>query len=49
LCSNRQNYDNQNQLWAEIQNFWNQIDNQTVQNLADSMPERYNEVLAKNG
>jgi len=49
LHSNRQNYDNQNQLWAEIQNYWNQIDIQTVQNLADSMPERYNEVLAKNG
>ncbi len=42
-------FNNRNQLWAAIQNCWTGIDIQMCQTLADSMPQRYNEVLAKNG
>ncbi len=42
-------FDNQNQLWAAIQNHWTGIDIQMCQTLADSMLQRYNEALAKNG
>jgi hypothetical protein len=42
-------YDNENELFAAIQNFWNRIDIEILENLANSMPNRYNEVLAKNG
>jgi hypothetical protein len=42
-------YDNQNQLWAAIRNHWTRIDTQMCRSLADSMPQKYNEVLANNG
>jgi len=49
LRNNQLIYDNQNQLWAAIQDRWTRIDIQTGQSLAESMPQRYNEILAKNG
>jgi hypothetical protein len=38
-----------NQLWAVIQNHWTGIDIQMCHTLVDSMLQRYNEALAKNG
>jgi hypothetical protein len=38
-------------LWAEIQIQWQKLglDVSTLQNLAKSMPDRYKEVIDKNG
>jgi hypothetical protein len=49
IRNNQLIYDNQDQLWTAIQNHWTRIDTHLCQSLADSMPQRYNEVLENNG
>ena len=51
VTKNRQIYANAEALWNAINNEWNRFENdaQTIENLALSMPERYAEVIERNG
>jgi hypothetical protein len=44
-------YANEDELWTAIQLHWDKLDydRETLENLALSMPNRYREVLDKNG
>ncbi len=51
IKKNRQIFATQDLLWQEIQNQWQQLglEISTIQSLADSMPDRYQEVIENNG
>jgi DNA-binding transcriptional MerR regulator len=51
IKKNRQIFATQDLLWQEIQNQWQKLglEISTIQSLADSMPDRYQEVIENNG